>query len=131
MKRVLSVAAVIVTSAVVAGSPRVIAVSPVAPTTRTVYVTVTDKDGRPIPGLTVADFSVKEGGKDREIKSVAPPTARIKLALMIEESVTADSTVRQGVFDFSKRMVSQADIALILVGLRNRTVVEHTADLSK
>jgi VWFA-related protein len=106
--------------------------APVAPPTmRTVYVTVVDGDGQPVTGLTAADFTLKEGGKDREITAVAPSTKRIKLAMLIEESVSADSSVRMGIFEFAKRMVPQADIALMIVGLRNVTAVDYTSDLNK
>jgi hypothetical protein len=101
------------------------------PTERTVYVSVVNKDGQPVTGLTAADFTLKEGGRDREISSVVPATDRLKLAILIEESVAADTNVRVGIFEFAKRLVSQADIALVLVGLRNVTVVDHTSDLNK
>jgi VWFA-related protein len=101
-----------------------------APTTRAVYVTAVDNKGQPVPDLTAADFTLKEGGKDREITKVGRPTARLKLALLIEESVTADTTVRVGAFEFAKRMVGEADIALVTVGLRNTVVVDYTNDLN-
>jgi VWFA-related protein len=100
------------------------------PTNRTIYVSVVDKDGQPVPGLTPADLSVKEGGKDREITSVSVPAARMHLALMVEESLTADSSVRTGVFEFVKRMLPQADVSLITVGLRNTTITPFTSDIN-
>jgi hypothetical protein len=96
-----------------------------------VYVTVVDDDGQPVPGLTAADFTLKEGGKDREITAVVLPSERMKLAVLIEESVVADSSVRMGVFELAKRMVSQADVALLVVGLRNVVAVDYTSDLNK
>ena len=55
------------------------------PTPRTVYVTVTDSKGAPVPDLTAANFKVKEGGKDREIVKAEPAKTRPHLALMVEE----------------------------------------------
>ena len=101
------------------------------PTERSVYVTVVDRDGQPVGDLTAADFSLKEGGKDREISSVTPPAERLKLAMLIEESVSADSSVRMGIFEFAKRMVPMAEISLKIVGLRNMTAVDYTSDLNK
>ena len=103
---------------------------PPPPTNRTIYVSVVDRDGQPVPGLTPADLSVKEGGKDREITSVSVPTTRMHLALLVEESITADSSVRTGLFEFVKRMLPQADVSLITVGLRNTTVTPFTSDIN-
>jgi hypothetical protein len=112
------------------GPVRISAGRPPPPTSRTIYVSVVDKDGQLVPGLTPADLSVKEGGKDREITRVAVPTTRMHLALLVEESVTADSSVRMGLFEFVKRMLPQADVSLITVGLRNTTVTSFTSDIN-
>lgn len=103
---------------------------PPPPTSRTIYVSVIDRSGQPVPGLTPADLSVKEGGKDREITGVAIPSTRMHLALMVEESITADSSVRTGLYEFVKRMLPQADISLITVGLRNTAVTPFTSDIN-
>ena len=100
-----------------------------APLMRTIYVTVTDKAGAKVPGLTAADFAVKEGGKAVEITKAEPATGRIHLALMVEERLAPDSTIRQAVFDFIKRMQPSAEISLISVGLSNKTVVTYTQSL--
>jgi VWFA-related protein len=97
-----------------------------APFMRTIYVTVTDKSGAKVPDLTAADFTVKESGKAVEITKVEPATGRIHLALMVEERLAPDSAVRQGLFEFMKRMQPAAEISLITVGLRNTTIVDYT-----
>src|SRR5687768_4632009 len=117
-------------SAIWLGTGEVRATEPAAPTTRTVFVTVVDKDGQPVPGLTAADFEVKEGGQAREITGVALPTTRMRIALMVEESITADSSVRMGLFEFAKRVLPQGDISLITIGLKNTAVTPHTSDIN-
>jgi VWFA-related protein len=102
----------------------------VAPTTRKAYVTVVDDKGQPVPGLTAADFAVKEGGKDREVASAEPATAKMRIALAFEETLAPLGGVRQGIFDFAQKMVAQAEIALVSVGISNRIVVPYTSDLS-
>jgi VWFA-related protein len=97
------------------------------PMTRTVYVTVTDGQDAPVPGLTAADFTVKEGGKEREIVKVEPATATMHLALVVEERLIADGGVRMGLFEFMKRVNQSAEISLITVGLRNQTLVDYTS----
>jgi VWFA-related protein len=102
----------------------------VAPTTRTVYVTVTDRNGNAVPDLSSADFVVKEGGKEREISQVAPATAKMRIALMVEERLLGDGGVRNGLFEFVKRMQPLAETSLIAIGLRNKTILDYSNDLN-
>src|SRR5262245_21358684 len=99
-------------------------------TVRTVYVTVTDRNGNPVPDLTTADFAVKEGGKDREISQAVRATAEMRLALMVEERLLGDGGVRNGLFEFVKRMQPLSETALIAIGIRNKTIVDYSSDLN-
>jgi VWFA-related protein len=101
-----------------------------AATTRTVYVTVTDKQGGPVADLTASNFTVKEGGKTQEIIKAEPAKGRMRLALMVEERLVADGSVRMGLFEFAKRLNPSAQIALMTIGLRNETIVNYTSDLN-
>lgn len=117
----------ILVAAVIAAAP--IGSRPVAePTSRTVYVTVTDRNGAPVTDLSAGDFVVKEGGKEREVAKVEPAAARMRLALAVEERLVADGSVRLGLFDFVKRVAGAADISLITVGLSNQTLVDFTGN---
>lgn len=98
------------------------------PTNRTVYITVTDGKGAPVTDLKPADFVVKEGGKEREVVKAEPATARMRLALAVEERLTGDTAIRLGIFEFVRRVAKVAEISLIAIGLSNRTVVDYTAD---
>ena len=69
---------------------------------------------------------IKEGGKEREIVKAVPASTKMRLALAVEERMVGDAAVRTAVFEFMKRIVSNAEIALITVGLRNTTVVDYT-----
>jgi Ca-activated chloride channel homolog len=100
--------------------------APFAAVMRTIYVTVVDKDGAKVPDLTAADFTIKESGKTAEIVKVEPATGKIRMALMIEERLAPDGAVRQGLFEFIKRMQPMAEISVISVGLRNTIVVDYT-----
>lgn len=102
----------------------------VAPTNRTVYVTITDNKGAPLADLTPADLVVKEGGKEREIVRLEPASARMHLTLAVEEVLIGDSATRMAVFEFMKRMVGAADIRLVTIGLRNTTAAEYTSDMN-
>jgi hypothetical protein len=99
------------------------------PTTRTVYVTITDDKSVGLSDLTPADFVVKEGGKEREIVKIERASAKMRLSLAVEELLTADTQVRMGLFDFMKRLIGNAEIRLITIGLRNTTIVDYTTNL--
>ena len=97
---------------------------------RSIYVTATDGKGMPIRDLKPEDFVVKEGGKPREVRKAEPAAARIHLALMLEERLTADGPVRNALFEFMKRMQPTAEIALMTVGMRTVAVADYTSDLN-
>jgi VWFA-related protein len=99
-----------------------------AATNRTIYVSVTDGKGNPVTDLTAANFKVKEGGKDREIIRAEPAKAPAHIALMVEDRLAVDQSVRVGLFEFVKRMAGTAEISLITVGLRNYEVTPFTTD---
>jgi len=105
------------------------AAPPAAPSDRTVHVTVLDDKREPVPNLTAADLVVKEGGKEREIVKVERASAPLRVALAVEERMTADSSVRMALFEFMKRISGSAEISLITVGLRNTVIVDYTKSL--
>jgi VWFA-related protein len=102
--------------------------SAAGPTIRTLYVTVVNDQGRPVQGLTPADFVVKESGKEREINSVEPASEKTRLALMVEIPLVGQSYVRQGLADFVVRMCPSAEIALFMASQRAEKLVDFTSD---
>lgn len=104
---------------------------PAAPITRTVHVTVTDDKGGFVNGLTPLDFTLKEGGKEREIVTVEPALAPMQIAVLVEESLGGDQSVRSGTFGFIQRVISNAKVGLFLVGRRNVALTDYTSDLQQ
>src|SRR5688572_4818666 len=92
------------------------AVSAAAPTSRTVYVTVTDNKGQPVTDLTAAELVVKEDGKEREIVKADRAAAKMRVALAVEEILVQDGSARLAVFEFAKRLAGAAEISLITIG---------------
>ena len=121
------IAVVLACAAILADVPAV-PVSAAAPTTRTVYVTVVDDNGHAVPGLTPADFVVKESGKEREIASVAPASEKMRLALMVAFPLLGQTSVRQGLATFITRVCPSAEIALFVITQRAEKLVDFTAD---
>lgn len=97
---------------------------------RSVYVTVIDDAGQPVRDLEADDFTVRTGGRGREVVEARPLTGRIRLFLMVEEAITADSFVRIGLIEFMQRTAPLADITLLTIGLRNTTVAESSSDIN-
>jgi hypothetical protein len=108
----------------------VTAVPAAAPTSRTVYVTITDNKGQPVTDLTAADLVVKEDGKEREIAKAERATAKMRVALAVEELLVQDGSTRLAMFEFAKRLAGAAEISLITIGLSNRTLLNYTSDLN-
>jgi VWFA-related protein len=120
------IAAVVVCLAAMSGVRTVVAGA--AATSRTVYVSVADGKGAPVTDLTAANFKVKEGGKDREILRAEPAKAPAHIALMVEERLGVDQSVRVGLFEFVKKMAGNAEISLIGIALRNHELTPFTSD---
>ena len=112
------------------GNATVSAQTASAALTRTVYVTAVDREGRPVAGLTAADFTVKEGGKEGAVVSVEPARARMRIALGITEPLTASGHALQSMANLIAKLAPQADIALIVIGLSNRVLVPFTSDVA-
>jgi VWFA-related protein len=97
--------------------------------TRDVYVSVTDSNGAPVTTLAPADFVVREDGVAREVLKVAPATAPLQIALLVDDSAVADPSIqrlREGVQAFVAALKGKAEIALIEIGERPAVLVSST-----
>ena len=96
-----------------------------------VYASVLDANGRPVPGLTASDFKVREDNVSREVLSVKPATERLSVALLLDDSQAATGAtqmIRDGARDFIKALAGKAEIALITFGDRPTIVQDYTTD---
>jgi VWFA-related protein len=97
--------------------------------TRDIYVSVVDSKGNHVPGLTQADFVVREDGTAREVLKAGPATEPLTVALLVDDSQAATSMIlplRQAVNAFIDKLQGKATIALITFGERPTTAVEYT-----
>jgi VWFA-related protein len=98
---------------------------------RDVYVSVVDRQGAPVTGLTTADFVVKEDNAAREVLDVKPATDQLQIAVLIDDSSAASdatSFLRDGLAAFLERMRGHAEIGLITTGERPTVLAAYTTD---
>ncbi|MCA1650199.1 MAG: hypothetical protein LC753_07915 [Acidobacteria bacterium] len=97
--------------------------------TRDVYVSVTDSRGAPAQNLTVKDFMVREDGAAREVLRVAPATAPMQIAVLIDDSQASTHGIqqmREGLAAFADKLQGKGEIAFVTVGERPTALVEYT-----
>jgi VWFA-related protein len=98
--------------------------SPQAQASRTVYVTVTDKNGIPVADLTPADFAIKEGGKAGQVVQAAVATDPMQIALIVDDNGTG--LFRAPLARFIQRMDGRAAMALSSVVGQTMKIVDYT-----
>ncbi|HOC17814.1 MAG TPA: hypothetical protein PKK95_06085 [Vicinamibacterales bacterium] len=101
------------------------------PRERSIYVTVTGDDGRPVTGLPPSAFVVREDGRRREVLTAAPATGPATLALMVDNSIASEpfiADIRRGLEAFVDRMGGKHPMAVTTIGDRPTIVQDYTLD---
>jgi VWFA-related protein len=94
-------------------------------TERTIFVTVVDGKGAPVPDLGQSDFVVREDGREREVLRVSPATQPIDVALLVDnsEAITPNQNdLRNAVKSFVSRM-AKGGHNVAIVGLADRPTI--------
>ena len=99
---------------------------------RHVFVTVLDKDGLPIEGLTKEHFAVMESGRERPVVQVEPLQVPMHVAVLVDTSATggANEIYRSAVLEFVQRLAAFNLVAIYSTGDRAVPVVRFTKDVA-
>ena len=112
------------TPAVLAAQPP----RPDAPFSRTVYISVADKDGSPVSDLTAAELEIKEGGKTVIIDRAEVASEPLQVALIVDDNGTG--IFRVPLARFVGRMDGQAAMSLTSIVGQPKKLVQLTPDMS-
>jgi len=103
-----------------------------SPRTRDIYVSALDSKGAAVPGLSAADFVVREDGVAREVLKAGPATAPMQIIVLIDDSEAATNAIqrmREGLTAFVDKLQGRAEIGLVTIGERPTSLVQHTTDV--
>jgi len=107
---------------------------------RTLYVSVLDQDGAPVPDLGPSDFVVKEDNITREVLRVVPATDPMQVAVLVDTSQAARNQIqymRQALPPFAAAMTApnennlRSEVAIIGIGERPTILSEYSSDPAK
>ncbi len=106
-------------------------VTAVAPQLMRVNASVTDRNGRAIPGMRDADFSVYEDGSERKIVNVSPLSEPFNLVLLLDVSGSVEERIdfiRKAARDFLRTASHQDRISIISFHDDIRIISDFTTD---
>ncbi len=104
---------------------------------RSMYVSVVDSSGAPVPNLGPADFLVKEDNMTREVLRAAPAEEPMQVAVLVDTSQAARNDIahmRQALPPFVAEMTipnaggRRNEIAIIGIGERPTILSEYSSD---
>jgi VWFA-related protein len=98
---------------------------------RDVYITVLDKAGAPVTGLTEEFFAVREDGRDRAIVRVQPYAAPAHIAVLVDTSSFMAGAVgpyRSAIEAFVTKLAGENKVAMYEFGERANRLVAFTGD---
>lgn len=106
-------------------------VTAVTPQLMRVNASVTDRNGRAIPGMRDADFVVFEDGSERQIVTVTPASEPFNLVLMLDVSGSVEERIdfiRKAARDFLRTASPQDRISIISFNDDIKIISNFTTD---
>jgi VWFA-related protein len=106
-------------------------VTAIAPQLMRVNASVTDRNGRAIPGMSHTDFSVYEDGAERKIVNVTPTVEPFNLVLLLDVSGSIEERIdfiRKAARDFLRTASPQDRISIISFNNDVQIISDFTTD---
>jgi VWFA-related protein len=106
---------------------------------RSLYVSVVDDNGTPVPDLGPSDFVVREDNAAREVLTVRPAEEPMQIALLVDTSQGARNNIqfmRSALPDFLTALTNPTEsgakneVAIIGFGERPTVIAEYTSNLA-
>ncbi len=100
---------------------------------RDIYVSVVDSKGVAVPGLSAADFTVREDGVGREVSKAVPATDPVSVILLVDDSQASTAAIpylRDGLTHFMDLMQGKGKVGIVTIGERPTSLLENTSDLA-
>ena len=97
------------------------------PLTKTVYVTVTDKEGKPVTDLRADEFELKYAGKVQEISGVKLATTPLRVAIIVADR---NSGIFQlGTLRFIEALLGRGEFSITGVVLQPERFVDYSSEV--
>jgi VWFA-related protein len=94
---------------------------------RSVQVSVTEKDGRPVTNLTAADFEVKENGQATQVIGAEITKTPVRMAMIVSDGGTGG--FQQSMAGLLQKLQLSGEFSLISVLEQSERIVDYTSDL--
>ena len=110
------------------------------PNLRSMYVSVLNEQGAPVPDLGPSDFIVREDNLAREVLRVSPATDPMQVAVLVDNSAAARNDIadiRRALHDFVNLMMTQSDVtgrnemAITTLADRPTIVADYTTNAAE